>query len=111
MNDDAVLAVANALTGVEASQIQATWFRLNPAWRGAGVADIFEALYESDAWLVVTEALYAEHGDEVPEPGLLAVAAFAAIYMTPLPLGVTATAAGVWPIAAGIIDRVRSAST
>lgn len=69
-----VLAVQEAMTPEERSTFLQKFTWLNPRWQGAHVADVLDELDNRDSDLTLVERLYAEHGGEVPEPGLLGAA-------------------------------------
>lgn len=77
--EDVVMAVQFALPSAERNTLLDHFCARNPHWRGAHVADILAELLNRDAHLDLIEPLHEEHGHEVPEPGLLTVAALACI--------------------------------
>jgi hypothetical protein len=109
-NPDTALAVERALTGEEQAAFLARFTSLNPRWKGSTVADILAELDNADAHLDLIEPVYQSHGPEVPEPGLLAMAMYAAIYSTTdtaPDLGSVEVRASVFAHARDVIDRVR----
>ncbi len=65
----------------ERRRFLATAMRRHPKHFGASVADYLDLLDDHDALLDVIEPLYEAHGNEVPEPGLLRLAAYAEFYV------------------------------
>lgn len=103
-NPDMALAVERAMTSAERERFNANFLRLNPAWRGATCADILDSLDSVDAHLDVIEPLYLAHQSEVPEPGLLSMATYAAIYVNDSAGDVERS----WVGALAIIERMRA---
>lgn len=77
---DMALAVQAAMRPLTEAAFLNRMIRMNPSWRGAQPADLLDALGQSDARLDIIEPLYEAHGSDVPEPHLLAYAAYVAIY-------------------------------
>ncbi len=69
-----------------------------PQQRGAHVADILSMLDDNDSYLDVVESMHEEHGHEVPEPRLLAVATY-------ICMGIYDGA--VWGTVSPVISRIR----
>jgi hypothetical protein len=66
-----VLAAETALTSAE----RATFLsRFDRSQAGASVADVLDTLHSNDSNIELVEQLAERHGNQVPEPGLLAVA-------------------------------------
>jgi hypothetical protein len=67
--DEALSAVVARLTPAHADRITAKFTRLNPGWSGAGVADILDALDQSDSDLEITEPFFGMNPDLAGLPG------------------------------------------
>jgi hypothetical protein len=111
---DVEIEVARALAVPEVNRLKATFFRLNPGWRGAEVADILANLNSVDSNLGIVESLYAAHGSHVTEPGLLGTAVRAVVWMwagriDDAEMLWADDADAIWDYASDIIRRVRVA--
>jgi hypothetical protein len=81
-----VSAITRALSPAQQVTIVRRFTQLNPHWRGAGVADILDILYQSDSDLETTEPFF-EANPDIIGPGA-GVAARALIWST-MPLTVS----------------------
>lgn len=62
---DPLMAVVRALTDDQQDSIVGRFTRLNPHWRGGGVADILDVLCDGDSDLNLTEPFFGDHPDLV----------------------------------------------
>lgn len=60
---DPLMAVTAALTDEQRQAVVDRFTRMNPHWRGAGAADILDALDQSDSDLAATEPFFDAHPD------------------------------------------------
>lgn len=103
MSDDIYLDVQAAMTPDERSTFLATFTTLNPHWDGADVADVLAELANADALLSLTEPAYEDHGDKVPESGLIGATVRAIAFAYP-----TQPISAPWDKVEDLIRRVRA---
>lgn len=65
---DPCLAIEAAMTEEQRQAFLGRFYRLNPHWRGARVADILDELDNADANLEVTEPFFERHSDLLSIP-------------------------------------------
>lgn len=106
-SQDVAMAITRAMTPDDRREFLREMVRLNPPWRGAGVADFLDSLYQTDARLDLVEPFAAAHPDPIVPMALPRVmpmttmAAYVAIYAH----GAT-TPEEIWVVAERILKAV-----